>query len=165
MTPARRHRLNYWLGLACLAVLLTIIPPGGISAWSWKAGLRWLYVALVAFFAVNSLMPLAIATARRLGAMDQPDPRKVHPEPTPRLGGLAVFAAVLFALWRAPAAGFLGCAFFLLLAPTSSVIPIAGQAAAGPGPAQGQSTAAMTLCITPTSRLAMYHACLEPAAQ
>ncbi len=103
MTPARRHRLNYWLGLACLAVLLTIIPPGGISAWSWKAGLRWLYVALVAFFAVNSLMPLAIATARRLGAMDQPDPRKVHPEPTPRLGGLAVFAAVLFALWRAEA--------------------------------------------------------------
>jgi tetratricopeptide (TPR) repeat protein len=43
------------------------------------------------------------------------------------LSGLAVLALVgasLYALWRWPAVGFLGVAFFLVLAPTSSIMPI-----------------------------------------
>jgi UDP-GlcNAc:undecaprenyl-phosphate GlcNAc-1-phosphate transferase len=98
---SRRERIDYWLGFGCLALLLVILPPGWISAWSWKAGERWLYVAAVAFFCVGALMPLTLAAADRLGAIDRPDPRKVHSAPTPRLGGLAVFGAVLFTLWRA----------------------------------------------------------------
>ena len=44
-------------------------------------------------------------------------------------GGLIVslIGLSLFGLWRGRMWGFLGCIFFLLLAPTSSVIPIAGQ--------------------------------------
>jgi protein O-mannosyl-transferase len=40
---------------------------------------------------------------------------------------LAIFAAIGFGLWRRPILGFLGCWFFLILAPTSSVVPVAGQ--------------------------------------
>ena len=100
MTAAPHKILDYCLSLLCLAVLVVLLPPGGISAWSWEMGLRWLYVGLVAFFCVIALMPAVIALSRRVGAMDHPDARKTHPAPTPKLGGLAVFIAVLFAAWR-----------------------------------------------------------------
>ncbi|HQR65935.1 MAG TPA: hypothetical protein PLB02_00915 [Thermoanaerobaculia bacterium] len=40
------------------------------------------------------LTPFAKRIARAVGAIDQPDPRKVHLKPTPRMGGLSVIAAV-----------------------------------------------------------------------
>jgi len=52
------------------------------------------------------LTPLAGRLAARLGALDQPGPRKIHQRPIPRLGGLAVIASgVLVAVaarWLAP---------------------------------------------------------------
>jgi UDP-GlcNAc:undecaprenyl-phosphate GlcNAc-1-phosphate transferase len=49
---------------------------------------------LVAAFALSSaLVPVAAWIARRYRVMDEPGPRKVHPTPTPRIGGIAVFAA------------------------------------------------------------------------
>jgi len=56
---------------------------------------------LLVLAAVLSLFvtPLVIKMARRLGAVDEPDQRKIHQRPMPRLGGLAVYlvftAAVL----------------------------------------------------------------------
>lgn len=41
------------------------------------------------------LTPWVAQLARRIGAIDQPNQRKVHKEPTPRLGGLAVFVAFI----------------------------------------------------------------------
>jgi UDP-GlcNAc:undecaprenyl-phosphate/decaprenyl-phosphate GlcNAc-1-phosphate transferase len=43
------------------------------------------------------LVPRAEAIARRLGAIDQPNPRGLHDVPTPKLGGLAILVAVLAA--------------------------------------------------------------------
>jgi UDP-GlcNAc:undecaprenyl-phosphate GlcNAc-1-phosphate transferase len=40
------------------------------------------------------LMPLAIRVARMSGALDQPGARRVHAQPTPRLGGLAILLSV-----------------------------------------------------------------------
>ena len=48
-------------------------------------------VASAALAAV--LVPLAVRAAKAWGVLDRPGPRKVHAEPTPRLGGIAVFAA------------------------------------------------------------------------
>jgi UDP-GlcNAc:undecaprenyl-phosphate GlcNAc-1-phosphate transferase len=42
--------------------------------------------------------PVARYVAPRLGLMDQPSARKVHFRPVPRLGGVAIFAAVMLAL-------------------------------------------------------------------
>ena len=39
------------------------------------------------------LVPLSKALARRFGVLDTPGHRKIHEAPTPRLGGIAVFAA------------------------------------------------------------------------
>jgi UDP-GlcNAc:undecaprenyl-phosphate GlcNAc-1-phosphate transferase len=56
-------------------------------------------VTAVLVFAAALLMsavltPLAARLATRVGFVDQPGPRRVHAVPTPRLGGLAIFAAV-----------------------------------------------------------------------
>jgi UDP-GlcNAc:undecaprenyl-phosphate GlcNAc-1-phosphate transferase len=49
---------------------------------------------MAAALAVSAgLVPPVRALARRAGVLDTPGPRKVHDVPTPRLGGLAVFAA------------------------------------------------------------------------
>jgi len=41
-----------------------------------------------------ALMPWIIAFAKKIGALDYPDARRVHQVPTPRIGGLAVIIAV-----------------------------------------------------------------------
>ena len=48
-------------------------------------------------FAVGGT-PLMRYIAPYLGVIDQPSARKVHVEPTPRLGGMAIFVAVMLAL-------------------------------------------------------------------
>lgn len=40
-------------------------------------------------------VPLATRLAYRIGAIDEPGARKIHSQPTPRLGGLAVYAGFL----------------------------------------------------------------------
>jgi UDP-GlcNAc:undecaprenyl-phosphate/decaprenyl-phosphate GlcNAc-1-phosphate transferase len=45
------------------------------------------------------LTPLVRALARRIGAFDQPGPRRIHDQPVPTLGGLAIAASVLGVAW------------------------------------------------------------------
>ena len=62
------------------------------------------FLLLAGAFLSALLSPLSIRCARRLGAVDHPDGiRHLHACPTPRLGGLAIFAAVLsLSLFLAP---------------------------------------------------------------
>ena len=45
--------------------------------------------ALVAALVVLAITPLAARLARAVGAVDVPSDRRIHSEPTPRLGGIA----------------------------------------------------------------------------
>ena len=54
------------------------------------------FAALVfgaAFVACAALVPVAKVLARRFGVLDAPGERKVHQQPTPRLGGVALFGS------------------------------------------------------------------------
>jgi UDP-GlcNAc:undecaprenyl-phosphate GlcNAc-1-phosphate transferase len=51
------------------------------------------FVLVVAFALSTALVPAAGWLARRHGVIDDPGPRKVHLRPTPRIGGIAVWAA------------------------------------------------------------------------
>ena len=62
-----------------------------------------LKLALAALAVALALTPAARAFAIRIGALDRPGPRRVHTEPTPTLGGLALIAAVLGVAWLARA--------------------------------------------------------------
>lgn len=51
--------------------------------------------AIIAALVVLATTPLAARLARAVGAVDQPSDRRIHREPTPRLGGLAILAGFL----------------------------------------------------------------------
>ena len=60
-----------------------------------------LSLALAALAVSLAATPVVMALARRSGALDRPGPRRVHREPVPTLGGLALVAAVLGVAWAA----------------------------------------------------------------
>ena len=63
----------------------------------------YLFLFAFALLTTLALTPLVRRLALRWGAVDMPDSeRRIHLHPTPRLGGLAVFAAFLLALGALP---------------------------------------------------------------
>jgi UDP-GlcNAc:undecaprenyl-phosphate GlcNAc-1-phosphate transferase len=58
---------------------------------AWDAALAFVFAAAVAW----ALVPAAEAIAKRIGAIDEPNERSLHEQPTPKLGGLAILIAVL----------------------------------------------------------------------
>jgi len=54
---------------------------------------------LLAFYLTVVLVPLTKRIAFRLGAVDQPDVRKIHTTPMPRTGGIALAFGVLIPVW------------------------------------------------------------------
>jgi len=85
-----------------------------------------LILALAALAVTLLATPLVIRLARRAGALDRPGPRRIHAQPVPTMGGLAVALAVLGVAWGARA--FPGPAGLLELKPllglTLAAIPI-----------------------------------------
>ncbi len=55
-------------------------------------------VMIAGFAAVVGITPITRRLAFRYGVLDQPSSRKVHQSPTPLMGGLAIYAALVLAL-------------------------------------------------------------------
>ncbi len=53
--------------------------------------LKYFLLFCIAFVSSFLLTPLMRSIAIKLGAIDQPDERKIHSQPTPRLGGFSIF--------------------------------------------------------------------------
>ncbi len=129
---ALRRRWALYLGLAAtwgiLAFLVWDNPRGGstgtghgVSALDYlrtQAGVVAFYVRLVFW-----PHPLIIFH-------DWPIVKTWGPAVAPGLLVVALLAATGLALWRWPRAGFAGACFFLILGPTSSVVPIVTEVAA-----------------------------------
>lgn len=62
-----------------------------------------LSLALAALALTLAATPLAMALARRAGALDHPGPRRIHRAPVPTMGGLGFALAVLATAWLARA--------------------------------------------------------------
>jgi len=58
-----------------------------------------LFLFFASLLLTFALMPLLIAFAKHIDALDYPDARRVHAIPTPRIGGLAVILAVNITLF------------------------------------------------------------------
>ena len=93
---------------------------------------------LIAALAISALLvPLTGRLARRYGVLDRPGERKIHPTPTPRLGGVAVYTAFTGVVL----AGYFGRALDeilmrfsdIFLAFPKLILAIAFAAALGPG--------------------------------
>ena len=57
-----------------------------------------LFIFFTALVISVALIPLMIRLAPRLGMVDQPDPRKVHTIPTPRVGGVGIVVGSLVSI-------------------------------------------------------------------
>lgn len=80
-----------WVGTGLL-----FWPP--VRQWFIEEDLRWLLIFLLSFFLSLLLTPAARWLARRIGVLDVPAARKVHPESTPLMGGVAIYLAFAFAV-------------------------------------------------------------------
>ena len=89
-----RGRVLYLLGF--LVFLFLFLFP--VRSWFAQEGLRWLYILLFSFLLSFLLVRPIRAIARHQGILDLPDRRKLHAEPTPLLGGLAIYLAFVGSL-------------------------------------------------------------------
>ena len=62
------------------------------------AGLRWQYILILSFTTAYFLAPFFRLLALKWNLLDRPDSRKIHENPTPLLGGAAVYAAFTSAI-------------------------------------------------------------------
>jgi UDP-GlcNAc:undecaprenyl-phosphate GlcNAc-1-phosphate transferase len=96
-SPARDSgdisRCPWWISLLVLALAGTLLLPDVRTTWHNVYGARWAYILLVSCLISFGLTPIIIRMARFLEVLDLPASRKLHAEPTPLLGGLAIFTA------------------------------------------------------------------------
>lgn len=81
-----------------LALIFLLHPYGG--RWAWLVGVRWFYVFLLSGVISVIVTDVSIYLAHRFKVLDYPSERKLHDTTTPRMGGLAIFAAVFFSTIR-----------------------------------------------------------------
>lgn len=60
--------------------------------------MNYLFVLLTALLVSMAIIPLMIRLAPVLGMIDQPDPRKVHAAPIPRVGGIGIVLGALISI-------------------------------------------------------------------
>jgi UDP-GlcNAc:undecaprenyl-phosphate/decaprenyl-phosphate GlcNAc-1-phosphate transferase len=70
--------------------------------------IAYLWVFLVAFGATFLATPVVRMVVVRIGAIDQPSDRKVHPDATPTMGGIAMWIGMLAALGLSRTLPFFG---------------------------------------------------------
>jgi UDP-GlcNAc:undecaprenyl-phosphate GlcNAc-1-phosphate transferase len=86
-------RFPWWASLALLGVALALVLPPVRNTWHSVYGARWAYILLMSGLISFALTPVVIRLAYVLQVLDYPAIRKVHSEPTPLLGGLAIYCA------------------------------------------------------------------------
>jgi UDP-GlcNAc:undecaprenyl-phosphate GlcNAc-1-phosphate transferase len=89
--------IPWYLFVLPLAMTCVMLLPQ-VREFFVRSGWRWAHVMLISFGISFSLNPLFSKMAYNLNMLDSPDPRKLHKEATPLLGGAAVFSGFLAAL-------------------------------------------------------------------
>jgi tetratricopeptide (TPR) repeat protein len=121
-------RKRYYLALASTWILLLALVAwsgsrGGTAGFG--AGVAWWTYALTQFRAVAIYLRLAFWPAPLVGDYGRflgGPPLELAADALVVLGLMAATAVLL---WKRPRAGFLGAWFFVILAPSSSVVPVA----------------------------------------
>lgn len=125
---AWRRRWRFYLGLmsswVLLGCLLTGLHQRGVG---FGHGISWWVYALTECWAIVRYLGLALWPHPLVFdyGMDVVKPAAAAAPYGLVLAGLVT--ATVLGLWRRPALGFAGAWVFLILAPTSSVVPVAGQ--------------------------------------
>jgi UDP-GlcNAc:undecaprenyl-phosphate GlcNAc-1-phosphate transferase len=89
--------LPSWYYLAALLLLGSIFFPATRDFFV-LTGRRWLYILILAFTFSGLTTPICRLLAKHWGLVDNPSGHKIHNEPTPLLGGAAVFLGFVLPL-------------------------------------------------------------------
>lgn len=81
---------------AALGAIALAIPP--VQEIFQLEGLRWLHVFLFAFLGTGAVTPLMVRIGHQWNFVDIPADRKIHVLPTPRIGGVALYAGFVGSL-------------------------------------------------------------------
>ncbi|NJL15800.1 MAG: undecaprenyl/decaprenyl-phosphate alpha-N-acetylglucosaminyl 1-phosphate transferase [Nitrospira sp.] len=81
---------------AALGAIALAIPP--VQEIFQLEGLRWLHVFLFAFLGTGAVTPLMVRIGYQWNFVDIPADRKIHVLPTPRIGGVALYAGFVGSL-------------------------------------------------------------------
>ena len=131
---ALRQRWQLYAGLAATWLVLMASITGGARSGSVGLhlhGLTPIHYALTECGVIARYLRLAVLPyPLALDYDDWPIAQSVTDVWPAVLFILALLAATLWALWRKPQWGFLGAFFFLVLAPTSSFVPVVTEVAA-----------------------------------
>jgi Tfp pilus assembly protein PilF len=123
-----RQRGRWHVGLAATWLLLAWLVVGAANrggTTGFRGGIAWTDYALTQCAAIPHYLRLTFWPHPLVFDYGEVVVRGAM---TPYVLLLALLlGATVFALWRRPALGFLGAWFFLILAPTSSVVPVATQ--------------------------------------
>ncbi|MBI4735077.1 MAG: undecaprenyl/decaprenyl-phosphate alpha-N-acetylglucosaminyl 1-phosphate transferase [candidate division NC10 bacterium] len=84
---------SWWMSLLVLGLAGFLLLPGPRTTWHTVYGARWAYILVVSSLIAFGLTPILIRLAYFLEVVDLPVGRKVHTEPTPLLGGVAIYTA------------------------------------------------------------------------
>ncbi|HCJ66596.1 MAG TPA: hypothetical protein DHV62_04540, partial [Elusimicrobia bacterium] len=82
-----------------LGLILYLGSPRG-GTWFYIHNIRWLYVFFLSLFLANFITPIVQKIAARFKILDYPDERKIHRQPIPLLGGLAIYLAFIITVVR-----------------------------------------------------------------
>jgi UDP-GlcNAc:undecaprenyl-phosphate/decaprenyl-phosphate GlcNAc-1-phosphate transferase len=81
-----------------LGLFLVFLIHPGIRDLYFEAGLRWQYILIFSLVSAYFITPLFRFLALRWNILDRPNFRKIHDQPTPLLGGAAVYVAFTAAI-------------------------------------------------------------------
>jgi hypothetical protein len=125
---AWRLRWRYYLGLACAWLLLAgLMNNLGLRGIGFEQPMTWWSYALISCRSVVLYLKLAIWPHPLVFDYGMPVVRHVTEIMPCALVLASLLSAVLIAVRSRPVIGFAGAWFFLILAASSSVIPISGQ--------------------------------------
>ena len=113
-----------WGTLLLLVVLVAGGPRSGSAGFGLKA-VTSLDYARAQFGIILHYLRLSLIPYPLVLDYDWPPMRSWGPALAPMAGVIALLGVAIWALWRHPAAGYAAFCFFLILAPTSTVVPIA----------------------------------------
>ncbi|MGH7255360.1 MAG: glycosyltransferase family 4 protein, partial [Nitrospirales bacterium] len=99
IAPATGPVPRWWSPASFLAwMALVVLVSPWVREYFLLSGVRWLYVLLLSCTTTFALTPLVIRLGTLWGLLDLPAARKIHRNPTPRIGGIAVYAGFVLAL-------------------------------------------------------------------
>lgn len=85
-----------WRILVGSVLVVMALPP--VRLFYFSLGVRWCYILLFSVMASYFFTPICSSLAFRLDILDRPGGRKIHQDPTPLLGGVAICLAFSLSL-------------------------------------------------------------------